>query len=213
MARHSAGSLNYGGRCSRVYRCQLFLDRVVVEVAAKSEILPSKYTRQGRKRVRGHDAGPGRAIKRNVSGGRYQLHASDFSIFSNSEFDDRVPVSLLSGFWNRFVPILPYVVSHPVDVRAEIDALSVADNLDGADLAALGSSSQAKIATANTLGGLGTSVPSCDQARVYLFPCSLRRERFSNSFEPRILSPERRSLQNSLHGARSARLSDGGSPV
>ena len=110
------------GNLERNY-CHFFFGGVVVEAEAQSEILSAKFAGQRRKRIRAHDAGPGRAIERNVSRSGDQLHARDLSIFRDRELDDQVSVFHLRGFRNRVVPVLTHVMQHALQVGAEIHAL------------------------------------------------------------------------------------------
>ena len=153
----AAGSLNY--RCGRVYRAEFFFGGVVKEAEAKSDILSPELTGQRWKWVRARDACPSCAVKWNVSGSGYQLHACESSVFGNGEFDDHASVFPLHGFWNYGVPVLLHVMKHTLQVGTEIYSLSITENLKVAHLVAWGSSAQTKIAGLGEIPASGLPRP------------------------------------------------------
>ena len=96
------------------------------------------------------------AIKSDISGGKSQSHICDLTVFRDGKLNRELAFLHFSRFGNRLVPVFPNLLHDALQVRAEVDALSIAENIIVTVLAAVCACAQAKAAILTTAAD-----PSC----------------------------------------------------
>src|SRR5258708_9225746 len=134
---------------------QISFVRVVVEAKPQREIRSGEIGGPRRKRIRSGDSGPGGTIESDIAGAGGQPHVRDFAVFCNGKLDLQLALLHLGRFRNRAIPILPDLLQNALQVRAEVDALRIAENFKIALLPPVCPRAQAEIAFLASASAVG----------------------------------------------------------